>query len=273
MLLEIIQVMKVGLNNTVTKKKGQNMIKYLELCNKIKVKLSIPEGKTRTEVYIICHGFGSAKDGRSTEIMAHKLNENGFIAISFDFPGHGDSIEPIEKLTVENCISYINEVFEYVKNEFKNHEISILSTSFGAYVTINKLIKDKKNEFKNIVLRCPAIDMKNILINVLIKGNAERFKQEGKIKAGFEGQKELTYSFYEDLCEHDILKTYNKKERILILQGLEDDIAPIQDTYEFVKMDSENIRLIPLEGVKHKMTNEELEMLMSVIFKELDYII
>lgn len=245
------------------------MNKYLELNNKIKVKLFLPEGKMQSEVFIICHGFGSSKDSSSTETIANKLNENNIAAVSFDFPGHGESIEPIEKLTVDNCISYINEVFNYVKDEFKNYDISILSTSFGAYITINKLIKEDKNEFKNIVLRCPAIDMKNILINVLIKGDLERFQKDGKIKAGIEGKKELTYSFYEDLCAHDILKLYDKKVKMLILQGTEDDVAPIQDTYEFAKKDSENIKLIPLEGVKHKMTKEELERLVEIVMQEL----
>lgn len=248
------------------------MNKYLEIKNKIKVKILIPEGKIKKEIFLICHGFGSTKDSRSTEIMARELNKNNFIVVAFDFPGHGESIEPIEKLTVENCISYINEVLEYTKNEFKNYEISILATSFGGYVTINKLIQDDKNEFKNIVLRCPAIDMKNIVINTLIKGNIEKFKEEGKIKCGFNGEIELKYSFYEDLCKYDILKTYNKKEKILIIQGNEDDVAPIQDTYEFVKKDKENIKLIPLEGVKHKMTDEELEKLIEIMFKELKYI-
>ena len=245
------------------------MNKCIELNNKIKVKMFIPDEEPKTEMFIIAHGFGSAKDGRSTEIIARKLNENNFIAVSFDFPGHGESIEPIQKLTVDNCISYINDVYDYVKKEFPRHEVSILSTSFGAYITINKLIKEETNQFKNIVLRCPAIDMKNILINVLIKGDIEKFQKEGKIKAGFEGKQELTYSFYEDLCKHDILSTYNKKEKILILQGVEDDVAPIQDTYQFIKKDSENIKLIPLEGVKHKMTDEELEMLVDIILKEI----
>lgn len=248
------------------------MNKYLELKNKIQVKMFMPEGEAKNEIFIICHGFGSAKDGRTTEIMARKLNENNFIAVSFDFPGHGESKEPLEKLTVENCISYINEVFEYIKNEFKNCEISILATSFGAYVTINKLVQEDKNEFKNIVLRCPAIDMKNILINTLIKGNIDTFKAEGKIQGGFDGNKELEYSFYEDLCEHDILKTYNKKEKMLIIQGTEDDVAPIKDTYEFIKKDNENIKLISLEGVKHSMTNKEVEMVVDIMFKELKYI-
>ena len=246
------------------------MNKCLELNNKIKVKLFIPEGEAKKEVFIIAHGFGSSKDGSSTETVARKLNDNNYIAVSFDFPGHGESIEPIEKLTVENCISYINDVIKYIKNEFKNYDISILATSFGAYITINKLIKDDINEFKNIVLRCPAIDMKNILKNVLIKGDIEKFKSDGRIKAGLEGKTELTYSFYEDLCKNDILKLYNKKEKILILQGTEDDVAPIQDTYEFVKKDNENIKLIPLEGVKHKMSNEELEELMNIVFKEIN---
>lgn len=242
----------------------------LEINNKIKIKLFIPEENAKKEVFIICHGFGSSKDSQSTEVISRKLNENNFVAVAFDFPGHGEAIETIEKLTVDNCISYINDVYEYVKNKFENHKISIIATSFGAYITINKLIKENKNEFKNIVLRCPAIDMKNILINVLIKGDIERFQKDGKIKAGLEGKKELAYSFYEDLCEHDILKLYSKKEKILILQGIEDDVAPIQDTYDFVKMDSENIKLILLDGVKHKMTNEELEMIMDIVFKEIN---
>lgn len=246
------------------------MNRVLELNNRISVKVFIPEKQVKNEVFIICHGFGSSKDSRSSEIIARKLNENNFIAVSFDFPGHGESIEPIEKLTVNNCISYINEVVEYIKKEFENKEISIVATSFGAYVTINKLIKEDVNEFKNIVLRCPAIDMKNILVNVLIKDDIERFKKEGKIKAGFEKKQELTYSFYEDLCANDIIKTYNKKLKMIILQGTEDDVAPIKDTYEFMKKDSENIKLIPLEGVKHKMTNEELKMLMEIAIKEIE---
>ena len=167
------------------------MNKICDLNNRIKVKMFMPEGEAKKEIFIIAHGFGSSKEGRSTEIIAKKLNDNNFIAVSFDFPGHGEAIEPIEKLTVDNCISYIREVCQYLKKEFENHEISILATSFGAYVTINKLIKEEKNEFKNIILRCPAIDMKNILIKVLINGDLEQFQKEGKIQAGFEKQKIL----------------------------------------------------------------------------------
>lgn len=245
------------------------MNKVFDLNNRIKVKMFMPEGEAKKEIFIIAHGFGSSKEGRSTEIIAKKLNDNNFIAVSFDFPGHGEAIESIEKLTVDNCISYIKEVCQYVKKEFENYEISIFATSFGAYVTINKLINEERNEFKNIVLRCPAIDMKNILIKVLINGDLEQFQKEGKIQAGFEKQKQLSYSFYEDLCKNDILKLYNKKEKILILQGTEDAVAPIKDTYEFVEKDKENIKLIPLEGVKHKMTNEEVEIVMDIVMREI----
>ena len=36
-----------------------------------------------------------------------------------------------------------------------------------------------------------------------------------------------------------------------------------------MQKDSENIKLIPLEGVKHKMTNEEVEMVMDIVMKEI----
>ena len=103
-------------------------------------------------------------------------------SISFDFPGHIDSTQGTDKLKVDICISYINSVVEYVKQNYGNDiKISFYAISFGAYILLNKLIGDKQ-KYNNIILRSPAFNMKDILIKSLLKESFEEYKKNGKAK-------------------------------------------------------------------------------------------
>ena len=248
------------------------MEKYFELKNKytnynIKAKMCLPKRKNGIKnIFIICHGFFSFKESTSAKTIARKLNDNNIAAISFDFPAHGESPVDASQLTIENCIYDIKTIEDYIKDNFKDTKMSIFGSSFGGYIILNKIIKDGSN-FENIVLRAPAIDMKNIIINSLGKEEFEKFKKAGFIEAGFDRQVNIPYSFYLDLCNNDVLKQYNKKEKILIFHGVDDDTALIKDTYEFIKKDPQNIRLIAMDGVNHKMDIAELEFIADEMIK------
>ncbi|MDO5557204.1 MAG: alpha/beta fold hydrolase [Clostridia bacterium] len=220
--------------------------------------------KDSKEVCILCHGFCSWKDSDSIVTVAKRLNKDGITAIALDFPCHGDSNLSPEYLRVENCISDIKVLEEYIKEKYKVDKISIFGVSFGAYIILNKVIREKKGYYKNIILRSPAIDMKNILINCLIKESINDFKKNRIVKAGHGGKKEVIYDFYEDLIKNDILKLYNKNERIVLIQGNIDDTAPIEDTYKFIKLDK-NLELIEMKNVNHRMTGIELDMVANIV--------
>ena len=210
-------------------------------------------------IFIFCHGFCSGKGSDSVKIVANKLLECEISSVSFDFPGHMDSIQGTDKLKVDVCISYINSVVDYIKEEYgKDIKISFYAISFGAYILMNKLIGDN-SYYDNIVLRSPAFNMKKILVESLLKEPFEQYKREGKAKAGHGGKIEVAYSFYEDLVRHNLYDNYKEKRKILIIQGSLDDTSPIKDTYKFIK-DRPEIELIEIENIKHHMEPNEISL-------------
>ena len=221
------------------------------------------------KIFIFCHGFCSGKGSKSVKVVANMLLECGIPSISFDFPGHIDSIQGTDKLEVDVCISYINSVVEYVKKEYgDNIKISFYAISFGAYILLNKLIGDN-SYYDNIVLRSPAFNMKNILVESLLKEPFEQYKRVGKAKAGHGGKIEVPYSFYEDLSRHNLYDNYKEKRKILIIQGSLDDTAPIKDTYKFIKNRPE-IELIEMKNIKHHMEPNEISLSTEKMIKRLE---
>ena len=247
--------------------KNINIYNSEENCN-IKAKIYYKENKINQKIFIFCHGFCSGKESKSVSIVANKLLEKGISSIAFDFPGHGDSVQSAEKLTTKICISYINSVIEYIRKEYgEKVKISFFAISFGAYILLNKLIGDN-SKYENIILRSPAFNMKDILVNSLLKEPFEQYKNNGKAKAGHGGKIEVPYTFYEDLEANNLYKNYKEKRKILIIQGKLDDTAPIEDTYRFIKNKPE-IELIEMENMKHHMSPEEIETISNIIINKL----
>ena len=249
--------------------KNIDIYNKIENCN-IKAKIFFGDSNNKSNsIFIFCHGFCSGKGSNSVRIVANMLLECGISSISFDFPGHIDSIQGIDKLKVDVCISYIDSVIEYVKKNYGSDiKISFYAISFGAYILMNKLIGDSSN-YDNIVLRSPAFNMKDILVKTLLKETFEQYKKNGKAKAGHEGKLEVPYSFYEDLVEHNLYDNYTETRKILILQGDRDDTAPIEDTYKFIKNKPE-IELIEMKNIKHHMNPQEIALSTEMLLKRLN---
>ncbi len=250
------------------------MEKNINIYNKkenynIKAKIFYEDSSKKSDkFFIFCHGFCSGKESNSVKLVANMLLKFGIFSISFDFPGHMDSVQGTDKLKVDICVSYINSVIEYVKKKFGSDiKISFYAISFGAYILLNKLIGDI-SYYDNIVLRSPAINMADILVKSLLKDSFEQYKKCGKAKAGYGGKIEIPYSFYEDLVKHNLYNDYKEKRKILILQGEQDDTAPIEDTYRFMQ-NKQEIELIEMKNVKHHMEPQEILQSIGMMLKRL----
>ena len=239
-----------------------------EKCN-IKAKIFYSEKNLiKNKIFIFCHGFCSGKGSNSIKIVANKLLEHNIPSISFDFPGHIDSVQSTDKLKVDVCISYIDSVIDYITEHYgHNVKISFFAISFGAYILLNKLIGDP-NEYDNIVLRSPAFNMKDIFTNCLLKEPFKDFITNGKAKTGHCGKLVVPYSFYEDLIEHDLYTKYNEKRKILIIQGSLDDTAPISDTYKFIANKPE-FELVEMKNIKHHMEPDEISVSTEIMLTNL----
>ena len=201
---------------------------------------------------IACHGFGSDKESSAIELLGQKLIKKGILVIAFDFPAHGESKDDGKEFTVESCINDLISVEEYVKKEYKQVPIGIFATSFGAYITLLKLNKCE-NDYFSIVLRAPAICMDEVFKNSLIRESMNDFRQRGYTILGYEKQLTVTHKYYEELISNKIFDIYNKNEKLLIIQGTEDDIAPINDSIKFIKEKNTKGKIEKIIGADHRM--------------------
>ena len=229
--------------------------------------LYLPDNKNIKKVIIACHGFGGDKKSSAIIALAKSLTNFYIGVVAFDFPGHGISKADGYYYTVENCISDIDDVEQYIKNSFKNIEVGFFATSFGAYVTLLKI--NKSNDIYNsVVLRCPAIDMRKVFENNILKMPINEFLENGKCTLGFERKIIITKEYYDGLVKNDIFKIYNKNNKILIIHGTEDITAPINDSIKFQNMFENNVKLYEIKGADHRFKKPgELDKVISISTK------
>lgn len=235
------------------------MEKLIEINSKkypISAKIYLPENSLPLqEMIIACHGFAGDKESSAIELLAKEMINYGVGVICFDFPGHGASKTDASNLTISNCMEDINVVEDYIHQNYNDIPVGIFATSFGAYIALINIAKNNK-QYSHIILRSPAIRMANIYRYNLLRESEEDYKLRGFTKLGFERELIIPYTFMQELDNNDIFDIYKNMSHIPtihIVQGDMDDIAPINDTKEFVSLNPEKISLYVIEGADHRM--------------------
>lgn len=212
----------------------------------------LPEGACK-EVIIAIHGFGSKKESDTITMVAEQVTLENVAVIALDLPAHGES--KTEILTIDKAINYLLDLEDYIRQEYKEAKIGYFASSFGAYLTLlrlNKLEDDEKID--KVVLRCSAIDMKNIFKNNLLDEGFEKFESLGYADLGFARKVHCTKSFYEELIKYDLFKIYKSQHKILLIHGTEDECAPYEDAVRF-EDENENVELKTIVGAGHRFLN------------------
>lgn len=250
------------------------MERYLQIKGKSDYEISLKEflpNKEIEKVIIALHGFGGGKESTAISLLAQKANNENIAVIAFDFPAHGTSKVEADKLTLDNCIKDFESVEEYARKKY-NKEIGIFATSFGAYITLLKLSKEKENNYFSIILRSPAICMNEDFKNKILKEDVVKYQKRGYSVLGYERLMNIEYNYYEELEKNNLFDLYNKDYKIFIIQGTNDDMAPIEDTIKFIKNKS-NIILHKIEGADHRMKvgnqlNDAIDICMKYILNQ-----
>ena len=227
----------------------------------ISCKIFLPDDGRIDNVIIGVHGFAGDKESSMLKKLATTFCLHNSAVLSFDFPAHGNSLADEKLLTINNCKNDLYTVLEYVSNEYPSAGKSIFATSFGGYITL--LCADK---FVNIplVLRAPAVTMPKVLLENVLKINANDFKAAKYIECGFERPINLSYSFYEDLLSQEVIGSKQISLPILIIHGDRDDIVPLSDIEAFSSSQS-NVSLKIISGADHRFKNEgEIETIVDI---------
>ena len=234
------------------------MHKYYEINtpgNNVRCKFYHNEKVHPEKAVIFGTGFAGHKDNNAAAKFAEKLlsKHKDVIVIVFNWPSHGDDVK--KKLVLSDCGTYLDIVVKDTKERFGITELYSYATSFGGYLVL-KYISEHDDPFRKIVLRCPAIDMYDVLTSAIMKNDEHDRIMKGKdIQVGFDRKIIVTRGLLDSLRENDIRKRdyIAYADDILILHGTKDEVVPFEDDRLF----SENnlIDFIPVEGADHRFQN------------------
>jgi hypothetical protein len=225
--------------------------------NSVRCKIYFNDLKTVKRVVIYGHGFAGHKDNKAAGRFAeHILKKYKDIAIiTFNLPCHGDDVR--KTLLLDDCNTYINLVVSYAKSRFGTDEIYSYATSFGGYLIL-KYISENDNPFRKIALRCPAVNMYDVLAKTIMSSNEFKALSKDKpVQVGFDRKIKVNKHFLDDLQKYDITSyDYHKYSNdILILHGTKDEVVVFNSAKEFAENNS--IKFIPVENADHRFKDPQ----------------
>lgn len=207
-------------------------------------------------VFVYCHGFAGHKDNRAAARFAEKaIAKNKDIAlVIFNWPCHGDDVK--KKLQLSDCDEYLTLVLEYVKEQYAPSKLYAYATSFGAYMVL-RYIKQFANPFDRIILRCPAVNMYEVLTEIVMNPEELELLEKNKpVQVGFDRKIEMNLPFLADVkasnvCEMEFI---DFADDILIIHGTKDEIIPIDLVKDFA--DENVIECIVVENADHRFQHQ-----------------
>ena len=230
---------------------------YFEIntkANNIRCKIYYREKGIHEKAVIFCTGFAGHKDNGAAKTFAEKLlSKKDTAVIVFNWPAHGDDVK--KKLVLSDCDTYLDLVIREAQNKFGVRELYAYATSFGGYLVL-KYISEHENPFRKIALRCPAVNMLEVLVDNIMKNDEYDRIMKGKdIQVGFDRKIIVTRSLLEDFKTNDIRQReyLEYAEDILILHGTADEIVPFDAGKEFAE--NNLIEFIPVQGADHRFQN------------------
>ena len=217
----------------------------------VKCKLYTSDGETK-KLVLFCHGFGGHKDNKAAARFADRaLSKNKEAAVmTFDWPCHGDDAR--RRLRLADCGAYMGLAVKALQAKFPQAELYGYATSFGAYLTL-KYVAENGSPFVKLALRCPAVNMYEVLTESIIGPEEQKRLSKGReALVGFDRKIKIDPPFLAELRAADITgwNYTDAAESILILHGTKDEIVPFETARDFAARNQ--IRFIPVENADHR---------------------
>ena len=262
-------------HNPIETKGNGPMERYFEINEKghnIRCKLYCSDLQDIRKIVVFAHGFGGHKDNSAAEKFAQRMTGKyrGTALVTFNWPCHGDDVK--KKLTLEDCTTYLAMVVDFLRNKYDQAEFYAYGTSFGGYLML-KFIAEQGSPFRKIALRCPAVNMYDVLAHtIMANGDFEKLRKGKEISVGFDRKVPVSPRFLEELQVHDIRKLdfLDWAEDLLVLHGTADEIVPFDETQKFCE--EQLIEFVSIEGADHRFRDpKKMDQAMKLILEFLQF--
>ncbi len=205
---------------------------------------------------VLCHGFTSSKNSRTSIQLEKELNKKNIATFRFDFFGHGESDGKFENITISKAVDNIFCVINHW-HELGFIDIGLFGSSFGGIASI---IASSYNPFvKLLVLKAPVSDYYEVTnirksVHDIKNWNTNGFTMHLN---SLGDEKKLNYSFYSDFKNHDVYcLAKNIDVPTLIVHGDRDKTVPVSQSKKlagFIKDCQLNI----IAGADHKFSESD----------------
>lgn len=207
--------------------------------------------ETRTLI-LFGHGFGGHKDNKAAERFARRIfaKNKGAALVTFDWPCHGEDARKL--LRLEDCGRYLRLVLSDIREKFPSAALYAYATSFGGYLFL-KYVSEVEMPFVKMALRCPAVNMYEILTRFIMTEENHKLLARGRpALVGFDRKLELDLVFLESLRQADITQRdfLPLADDLLILQGSADEIVPLAAVKDFAEKNVIDLEVV--EGADHR---------------------
>ncbi len=233
--------------------------------NKLCGILSNPTSDKSKPVIILCHGFGTSKDGFTHPRLEEILGSRGISTFRFDFFGHGESEGKLEEITTSEAVDDILKAIEYLKNKGYG-KIGLVGSSFGGFAGL--AAASKTNDLYLLALKSPVSDYMDFISSHQDRQEIEKWKEKGFTDyINADGQKlKINYSFFEDAKKISGYDSARKiKIPVLIVHGDGDEAVPVGQSKKTASL-IRNCSLKIIKGADHRYSKpEDFERMLSLI--------
>ena len=153
-------------------------------------------------VTILCHGFASSKEGKTSLELEKALNKENVSTLRFDFFGHGESSGKFEAITISESVDDALSAIEFARKKGYKH-IGLIGSSFGGMASL--VAASKSNDLSFLVLKSPVSAFLGKIVAQKSNCSLGEWEKKGSIDyANNSGEKlKLNYSFYKDSAKID----------------------------------------------------------------------
>ncbi len=190
---------------------------------------------------IVSHGLESSKDGDKWLVLSPRLRDAGIASLRFSYRGCGEGEEKsegdFEDTTLTSRIADYRAAIDFVlKAKIDKSRLGAIGSSFGGMVAL--AAKDKR--IKAMVILATPYSIPS----------PKRLKPGSYIELGSGNR--LKTSFYEDLRQYNLGDDIKKIHcPLLIIQGSQDEVVPVEDAYNLYSHANEPKRLEIIDGANH----------------------
>lgn len=156
-------------------------------------------GESSDRLVLAVHGSGSHKADVPVSTLAEIAAAQGWQALSFDLPGHGDRLMESAQYIPQVCVPEIQAVFRALADRWGN--IRLFANSLGVYFSLLALAEQP---VERAWFLSPVVDMRRLIENMMrwFGVSEERLRAEGQVETPI-GQT-LSWDYYRYVCGHPV---------------------------------------------------------------------